>query len=350
MGRTIAGLGLGGAAGILASFGGMPLPWLLGPLLACAALALAGFDLNQPVLLRKVGQMVAAIAIGLTFSPEVVATLSGYLPIMVLAAGASMLGALAVARVTSTFARTSFETAYFSSLPGGVAEMSVLAERYGGETALVALAQSLRIIIVVLTIPPLIVAFVGNADFSTGAQGAGDVFVPALAAMLVLGFALAFLFDRYKVMNAWFLAGLVVGAIIAIGEIPASSVPVEIVDIAQILIGCALGARINRAVLVKLRRFLPATISGTLGMIIFNAGIACLITFLAGLDLAGMLLATAPGGVAEMSITAKALHLAVPTVAAFHLVRVIMIILLSAPLYRCTAWIRTRLGQRQAAE
>jgi uncharacterized protein len=337
---TAAGLALGAVAGWAAFALGMPLPWLIGPLLACAAVSLAGIDLNQPTILRKTGQMVAAVAIGLTFQQSVVESLFGFIHIMVLAAGLSILGALLVARIMSRLAHTSFETAYFASLPGGVAEMSVLAERYGGETALVALAQSLRIIIVVLSVPPLIIFFVGEADFSIVGT-AGAPFVPlALLAMLAVALTLSLLLDRMRVMNAWFLGGLAVGAVTAIGQVPASGVPVAVVDLAQVLIGCALGTRINRGVILKLRKFLPVCVSGTLGMIAFGACLAWVIAAWTGIDVAAMILATAPGGVAEMSITAKALNLAVPLVTAFHLVRVIMIIMFSAPLYRGIAWLR----------
>jgi uncharacterized membrane protein AbrB (regulator of aidB expression) len=44
-------------------------------------------------------------------------------------------------------------TAIFASVPGGAAEMSVLGERFGARVDRVASAQSLRIVIVVTTVP-----------------------------------------------------------------------------------------------------------------------------------------------------------------------------------------------------
>lgn len=348
--RTIFGLTLGGVAGLAAYRFSFPLPWLIGPLLACAAVSLAGLDLNQPTALRKIGQMIAAIAIGLTFTPSVVEQLVGYLPLMVMAAALSMTGALVIARATMRIGAVTFETAFFSSLPGGVAEMSVLAERYKGEASLVALAQSLRIIIVVLSVPPLIVLFVGHADFSASLASGTAVMPLALIAMGGAALLLSLLLDRFGIMNAWFLGGLAVGASITLIGIPASGIPIELVNLAQVLIGCALGTRINRSVLLKLRHFLPASIVGTAALILFNVCTAAALSAWTGFDPSAMILATAPGGVAEMSITAQALHLAVPAVTAFHLVRVLMIILLSAPFYRLSARLRARSLSRQPAE
>lgn len=46
------------------------------------------------------------------------------------------------------------------------------------------------------------------------------------------------------------------------------------------------------------------------------------------------ILATSPGGIAEMSLTARNLHLGVPIVTAFHVSRMVAVVLLIGPLYR----------------
>jgi uncharacterized membrane protein AbrB (regulator of aidB expression) len=47
-----------------------------------------------------------------------------------------------------------------------------------------------------------------------------------------------------------------------------------------------------------------------------------------------MILATAPGGIAEMCITAKVLQLGVPMVTAAHVTRVIMLVTTTEPTFR----------------
>ena len=53
-----------------------------------------------------------------------------------------------------------------------------------------------------------------------------------------------------------------------------------------------------------------------------------------GLALATAVLATTPGGIGEMAITAKGLGLGAPIVTAFHGIRMIIVVLTIAPLYR----------------
>ena len=55
---------------------------------------------------------------------------------------------------------------------------------------------------------------------------------------------------------------------------------------------------------------------------------------LAGIHPASGVLAVAPGGIAEMCITAKVMHLGVPLVTAFHVARVVLLVSFSGAVYR----------------
>jgi uncharacterized protein len=67
-----------------------------------------------------------------------------------------------------------------------------------------------------------------------------------------------------------------------------------------------------------------------------SVGMAYFVAALFELDLKTIILGFAPGGIAEMSLTAKALQLAVPVVVAFQLSRLIVVLLTSLYLYRIT--------------
>jgi uncharacterized membrane protein AbrB (regulator of aidB expression) len=47
-----------------------------------------------------------------------------------------------------------------------------------------------------------------------------------------------------------------------------------------------------------------------------------------------MIAATAPGGLAEMSLTAAVLNLGVPLVTAYHIIRIIVITVFTLPAYK----------------
>jgi uncharacterized membrane protein AbrB (regulator of aidB expression) len=65
---------------------------------------------------------------------------------------------------------------------------------------------------------------------------------------------------------------------------------------------------------------------------------------LTGLHPGTLVLATAPGGIAEMSITAKVLELGVPVVTAFHVARVVLLLTCTTPLFSWLWHRRQRAG------
>ncbi len=324
---------IGIAGGLVFQALRVPLAWMLGPLVAVATAGLLGWRTRVPRPSRQYGQAIAGVAVGLYFTPALMTTLLPDLPAIVLVSVLSILFSAVVswsiARATGIDGTTSF----FASLPGGVAEMSVLAERYGGDTAIVALTQSLRIVIVVLTVPTLVVALgrPGNADWVSAGLATN---LPILLGMLAAAAAIALALDRWRVPNNWLLGGLAVGAATAYFRLPLSGVPTVVAELSQLLIGTALGARFTADTVHKLRRFIPASIASTVVILLFNAALSLVLTWFMADGIETLVLANAPGGVAETSLTAKALHLGVATVTAFHLVRILFIVLLSAPLYR----------------
>jgi len=64
------------------------------------------------------------------------------------------------------------------------------------------------------------------------------------------------------------------------------------------------------------------------------------------LPIASLILATAPGGIAEMCITAKVLQLGVPLVTAAHVTRVAVLITTTGPTYRAVQIWRDRFRRK----
>jgi uncharacterized membrane protein AbrB (regulator of aidB expression) len=70
---------------------------------------------------------------------------------------------------------------------------------------------------------------------------------------------------------------------------------------------------------------------------VLAAGFALALAHLAGLHWATAVLATSPGGIAEMALTARVLNLGVPVVTAFHVTRMVVVVLAIGPVYRMLA-------------
>jgi membrane AbrB-like protein len=103
---------------------------------------------------------------------------------------------------------------------------------------------------------------------------------------------------------------------------------------AQVLLGCALGARFERRSLESTPRYVAAVLASVAMAMAVAAGFAVLLAWGSGLPVASLVLATAPGGIAEMCITAKVLQLGVPLVTAAHVTRVFVLITTTGPTYQ----------------
>jgi hypothetical protein len=116
-----------------------------------------------------------------------------------------------------------------------------------------------------------------------------------------------------------------------------------VVDGGQLLIGSALGVRFSPEFFRAAPRYLTAVALITLGLLGAAALYGWWLAGYAGLPVATSILATTPGGIGEMAITAKVLALGAPIVAAFHSVRLAALVLLIGGLFRLARLVhRTR--------
>lgn len=312
-----------------------PLPWMIGPLLAMAAARLAGTAVDAPNGARQLGQLIIGATLGLYFTPVVTRALASNLAPMLLAAAFAIALGYVCAAFLSRLTGVDRTTALFASVPGGAAEMTVLAGRHRAGEDKVAFAQSLRILLVVVIVPAaLTYSGVHGADLYQPSPG--TVSAPGLALLFVLCGAGAGVLLLAGVPNAWMLGPLFVSVGVTTGELGLSAMPGAVSALGQLLIGAALGARFEPGFRHGARRYFVGVIATIVLALVLSALFGWLLASLAGLAVPTLILATAPGGIAEMGITAKVLQLGVPLVTAFHLTRIILLVTTTAPLFRMT--------------
>ncbi|KAA3650547.1 MAG: AbrB family transcriptional regulator [Proteobacteria bacterium] len=312
---------------------GTPLPWMLGPLFAVALLRVSNVALCPPPGGRHAGQWAIGTSLGLYFTPAVLLLLRDNLLLVGLIAGGALVMGMLCALMTWRLAPVDRPTAFFASLPGGASEMAVVAERFGGAIDRIAAAHALRVMIVVAVVPlALSAAGAHGSDlYQPLASHVDFARLPWLVGASLCGVALL---SAARLGNAWVLGPLLgVGAVTGAG-LSLSALPAWAVNGGQLLIGCALGCRFSPAFFHAAPRFLAAATASALLAIGLGTLIALGTVVLSDAPLATLVLAAAPGGVAEMCITAKVLQLGVPLVTLCHALRVIVLTLGAPALYR----------------
>jgi len=328
-------------AGTLFAWLHIPLPWMLGPLVAMAICNFAGAELRAVRGSREVGQVVIGSALGLYFTPVVSAQVISYWAIL-LAAGvfAIALGVLGGV-ILSRLANVDRSTAFFASVPGGAAEMTLLGERYGARPDRIALAQSLRILVVVIVIP-FALTYSGAHGLDPYDAAAVPLHWGNLAILLATAALAGAAVARLGLPNGFMFGALALSILLTASQIELSSVPGLLTNAAQLLIGWVLGSRFERRSLGSAPRYVAAVFASVVVGIACAASFGALLAWVAGLSVPSLVLATAPGGLAEMCITAKVLQLGVPLVTATQVTRVFLLLLTTGPVYRAAQAIQRR--------
>jgi membrane AbrB-like protein len=326
-------------AGALFSALNSPLPWMLGPLIACAITNLAGGGLGTPVQARSYGQWVIGTALGQYFAPDVLDRVAALAPWIVLAIAWTFALGLAFAWVLRRFTGASPASAFFGGAIGGASEMAVQGERAGGRVDQIAASHSLRITLVVLILPLAyrLLDLHGSDPYTAFSR----VVDPLGLAMLVPAtVAAALAFRALSWPNPWMLGPLSVSLGLTATGHDWSALPPLAVIAGQVGIGMSLGCRFSPAFFAQAPRLIAVVAASTVAGLGLCVGFAWAMSHWAGVPVATLALSTSPGGLAEMSLTAKTLQLGVPTVTAFHVTRSIAMAILLGRLYRVCARIR----------
>jgi len=325
-----------GAGGALCAWLKTPLPWMIGPLVAMAILQFGGTSLEAPPGGRQAGQMIIGVALGLYFTPTVAREVLANAPALLAAAAGVFLIGIVSSLVLERLARADHATAFFSTAIGGAQEMVVLADRHAALADRVALAHSLRLLVVLTTVP-VAITLLGQ----TGTDDYRPVAAPfdpgGLALLAVLAVAAAFAWRRTRLANPFMMGPLALAIGITVAGVQLSSIPSWLTNAAQLLLGCSLGARFQQSFLREVPRFVAAVLATVVLMLALCTALALGVAWSMGLLPATVLLACAPGGIAEMAITAKVLRVGVAFVTAAHVIRFAFVMLFTEPAYKLLA-------------
>lgn len=321
------------AGGALCAWLRTPLPWMIGPLAAMALVQFGGASLEAPRYGRESGQTVIAIALGLYFTPPVAREVVANAPALALAALGVFVVGLFASALLARLARTDPATAFFSTAIGGAAEMVNLGERNGALVDRVALAHSIRLLIVVTTVP-IGITLLGQAGADDYRPVAVAFDALGLATLAAAGLAAAFAWRRTGLPNAFMMGPLITTIAITASGFSLSSMPSWMSNAAQLLLACSLGSRFQQSFLREAPRFVAAVVATVLFMLGALALFASGLAWATGGLVATILLACSPGGIAEMAITAKVLRVGVAFVTAAHVMRFAIVVLATEPTYR----------------
>ena len=321
---TLAALG-----GAVFLFLHLPLPLLLGPMLACLVAALLGAPLAGAGEFGTMMRTILGVAVGASITPEVLAGL----PDMALSLAFVPLFVAIIAAIGYPLFRRVFgfdhATAWYGAMPGGLQDMLAFGEEAGGDIRALSLIHATRILVIV-TVAPLLMTHYWQIDLSQPPGAPLRSVAPhELLLMAFCGIAGWKIAARIGLFGASILGPMILTAALSLSGLIQHRPPAEMIQAAQFFIGIAVGAKYAG---ITSRELHQAVVAG-LAYSLILAGISlAFIEIIVQLGLAPALdafLAFLPGGQAEMIVIAIIAGADLAYIVSHHLLRIVLVIVLA---------------------
>ncbi len=307
------------AGGAAFWFAGLPAPWLTGAAVAGAALALRGWPPAVPWQLQEMAFLVLGVSLGALVDPGSLAAAERW-PLSLLALILTVPLIVGSAQQTLTrFYGWERREAFLASVPGALSYTLAIAVDEGLDVRPIAIAQSVRLMAIVLLVP----LFFG---FAAPQQPESTLFPTPIRplewlALLAAGLAAGLLLQRIKTPVALMIGGLIVSCIAHGLGLAIAPMPSWLLVPSIVVIGANVGARFGGGHPKALVAMLAPALAST-AVTFLAAALAAVVTAQTlQLPMLQVLLAFAPGGLDTIGVLVFTLKLDAAYVTIHQLVR-----------------------------
>lgn len=311
--RTVA-LGAAGAGAAYAL--ALPAPFLTGPAALVSLASVLGLKTTIPEVLRDICFLIIGLSMGTGINPEILAAAASW-PLSLVALSLALvgifLGGAGALRRWLGFDRVS---ALLAATPGHLSYILSLTTDLRADISMVAVVQSLRVLILTLLVP-LVVALFTDADLSMTARPGSPMQLWHMGGLIGAAAALGWAFKRLRLPAAFLLAAMLVSALGHGTGLTPGLVPDWLALPSFAIMGTLIGTRFSGIT--------PGQIARALGAAGLLTGLALLATVVAAfavhwaldVPMVNLLIAYAPGGLETMAAISVMLD-ADPAFVAFH--------------------------------
>lgn len=313
-------LGAGSAGGLAFFLAGLPAPWVSGPAVGTAGLALAGAKLGVPPMLRRAALIFLGSTMGSVVTPETLTLMSRW-PLSLVGLGACVFGIMSsIAFYLERVHGYDRATARLCAVPGALPYVLALAAESSADQRRVALIQISRLAALLIFLP-MTMSALGYSASSNIQTSAAPLVIGDLIVLIAAGIAAAWAFERFRAPAGALFGPMVAGAVLYGAGLLTSGIPGWLLLPGFVVVGTMVGANFAGTDL----RLVRDTLIASIGSFVVGAtvALACALPvgWALGLPLAQLWLAYAPGGVDAMTILALALGLDPAFVGGHHVVR-----------------------------
>lgn len=333
-----------GAAALLADRVQVPAEWMFGPLVVALVWALIGRQhVRVPPVLYVVAQTLIGLHLSSRFDPGTLQAVKTGWWMIALVTTATVVFSVALGLLFARLTRLNAPTAALGLIAGGSAGIVATSDSLGADSRLVTYMQYLRLVLVVLATPLLVKALGGHAhavgmiDPEVGGLGTGVLLWDTLLALGIVAVG-TWVGLRFTFPGGALIVPLLLGiAVTSVLHLHGVWLPEMATEGAFAVVGLYIGLQFDRATVRQMGRFTPLLMGFVAVLMLGCALLGLLLSKVTGISLLTGYLATTPGGINAVTITALSVGVNTTLVVAVQTVRLLATLLLGPPLVQWRA-------------
>jgi membrane AbrB-like protein len=325
-------LAAGFTGAVVALYGGLPAPALIGSAVAVSISSLFKVTCTLPAGFRAVAFSIIGSSLGSSLTRDFISQAIHWpLSLFILTACVATILITCSLVLMKSF-NHSADTALLASSPGALAYAISIASDGVGDVRSIVVIQSVRVLLIIAFLPFVLDYFSEGPGNSSGVPiaefMAGGEFLIIFMLTLILGRIL----EKVRVPASYLLVGTMVSGAAHLLGLVVGRPSNAILFIGFTITGTIIGARFSTISLLELKRLLKASLLVVFLSTFIAAVFAILVASLLSMSYGQVFVAFAPGGVEAMAAMALALHYDPAFVAVHHIYRILLLIF-SLPLF-----------------
>ena len=317
---------------IIADYFNIPLAWMLGPMIITSIGALAGLKVKMPKLALSSILIILGLHIGNYIDQNLFNQMINWIWTSVIMLIYIIVCILIVSKYLQKYAEYGEKASIFSSAPGALGPLMILAENEKTDLSQVATSHLIRLIIIITLIPFIIV---NNAvtetlivdDFNYMAQNHLNLLMLVVASIIFI-----LIFDKIRIPAALLSGTLFASGLLQMTDVATYKLPDSSINFCLLILGASVGCRFAEKTIKEIANNSLHSLVATTILVLLGFLAAYVATFFVDTNILTLILSFSPGGIYEVAVIAIAFDLEPDFVAFHHIIR-LLFILFTVPIF-----------------
>ncbi len=313
---------------LLADYFNLPLAWFLGPMLATSLAALMGLKIKMPRLVLSSILILLGLYIGNYIDKDLFSQIHEWALTSVIMLFYILISIFVVSKYLQKYSNYEKKTSIFSSAPGALGPLMILAEDQKSDLSHVATSHLIRLIIIITIFPFFVNSYYVEGQLQEVQQNFENQNIYHLFILIIFSIILILFFNKIKFPAALLAGTLVASGILQITEIASYKISPDIVDYCLLILGSSVGCRFANKTFYEISKNAFHSLVATFLLVFLGLLAAYVASLVIDKNIFSLILSYCPGGIYEVAVIAIFFDLDPEFVAFHHIIRLLLILLI----------------------